>query len=128
MIRLGRMAIRPTFFRGIAFLLAVTPTVVSAQAPAGAPTTIVQLYNAVCRVGNWFFAFALVIAVVAFVYAGLQFFTGGGNEQQISKAKQVFKYGLIGIAIAVLAKSFIFIIANLIGITDIGNFFTGACA
>ena len=39
------------------------------------------------------------IAAIAFAYAGFLMFTSRGNEQQVTKAKEVFWYVLIGIVV-----------------------------
>jgi len=102
-------------------LVAATPAVAFAQAPTGAPTTLGQLYTAVCTVSNWFFAFVLILAVIALIYAGYLFFSSGGGEK-VTQAKKALFYGLIGATVAILAKSLVLVIGNLLGV-DVAGFF-----
>jgi hypothetical protein len=92
------------------------------MAPSGAPTTLGQLFTAVCTIANWFFAFVLVIAVIALIYAGYLFFTSGGGEK-VGQAKKALMYGLIGAAIVVLGKSLVLVIGNVLGV-DVSGILT----
>ncbi|OHA50045.1 MAG: hypothetical protein A2991_01675 [Candidatus Terrybacteria bacterium RIFCSPLOWO2_01_FULL_58_14] len=107
----------------LASLGAVLPLTVLAAAPTGVPRTLQDLYTVICNASNWFFAFVMVIAVVAFLYGAILFFSTSGNEQQISRARQVITYALLGVAVAVLAKAFIFIIGDFLGVSDVGGLF-----
>lgn len=76
---------------------------------------IVKLANTIAR---WFGIVVFAIAVISILYAALLFLTGGGNEETQSKAKQVLVYGLIGIAVALLATNATGIIEKTIGGRD----------
>ena len=96
---------------------AVLPTValaVASGAPSGAPTSIDALWGAICTVGNWVFAFILAGAVIAFIYSGYLFYSSGGGEK-VNQAKKVLTYGLIGTGIAILSKTLIVILGDLVG-------------
>src|SRR3990167_9977021 len=88
---------------------AVVPLTVLAGAPTGVPRTLQDLYTVICNASNWFFAFVMVIAVIAFLYGAILFFSTGGSEQQVSRARQVITYAVVGVAVAVLARSLIYI-------------------
>jgi hypothetical protein len=47
--------------------------------------------------------FAIPLAVIAFVYAGFQYLTAGGNEGQIKKAHEIFKDVGLGLIIVLTA-------------------------
>jgi hypothetical protein len=96
-------------------------------APKGVPKTLDDLYGVVCRIGTWFFALVLVIAVITFLRGAFEFFTSGGNEQKVSHAKQLFFYAIIGTAIALLSKTMVIVIGKFLNVTNTGSFFGTEC-
>ncbi|OHA50046.1 MAG: hypothetical protein A2991_01670 [Candidatus Terrybacteria bacterium RIFCSPLOWO2_01_FULL_58_14] len=89
----------------------------------GVPTTINNVYdNVLCPASNWLFAFVLVIAVIVLLMGAIMFFTAGGNEDQMATARRFLTYALVGVAVAVLAKSLIFVVGNFLGATSAGFF------
>ena len=48
-----------------------------------------------------------IIAVVAIIASGILYMTAAGNEDQIEKAKNIIKYSITGIIIAVAAYSIV---------------------
>ena len=60
---------------------------------------------------NWVFTILLITATILIVVAGFLFVTSGGNDSQLKQARQMILYGLIGIAVAFLARGII----NLVG-------------
>ena len=102
----------------LAASLVLLPSVAASAGIADeVPKTINQLVNAVCRIGNWFFALLIVSAVLVFLWAGATFLFGGSNEQSLQKAKRFVFYGIIGIALAVLSRGLVVIIAMLLGVS-----------
>lgn len=53
-----------------------------------------------------------IIAVIAFVVAGVQFLTAQGDPEKISRAKMSFVWGIAGIIVGIIAFSIILIIRN----------------
>ncbi|MBI4134385.1 MAG: hypothetical protein HY475_03110 [Candidatus Terrybacteria bacterium] len=117
------MHFQHTFRLFLAPLGALLPLTVLAAAPTGVPRTLQDLYSVVCGASNWLFAFVMVIAVVAFLYGAILFFSTGGSEQQVSRARQVITYAVVGVAVAVLARSLIYIIGSSLGATDVAGLF-----
>ncbi len=68
-------------------------------------------------VGNWFGTLVFILAVIAILYSAFLFLTAGGNEESLTTAKKVLIYGIIGIAVALLAVNAIKIIQATIGST-----------
>jgi len=64
---------------------------------------------------NWFFTILLAIAVIFIILAAWTFLTAGGNPESVTKARQMLIYALIGIAVAILAKSMPAIIKSILG-------------
>jgi len=78
----------------------------------GSPEEVVTLIETLT---NWLFTILLAVAVVFIIIAGWTFLTAGGNPDSVTKARQMLIYALIGIAVAVLAKSMPAIIKVLLG-------------
>lgn len=96
--------------------------------PTGVPQSITDLYEVVCRAGNWLFTFVMVIAVITFLRGAIEYLMGGGNDQQVQNAKKLITYAVVGVAIAILARGIIYVIADLLNVTDASSFFTGECS
>ena len=64
---------------------------------------ICDVLDLVKTAANWFSFFILLFAIIAILYAAFLFLTAGGNEETSKKARSVLIYGLIGIAIGLLA-------------------------
>jgi uncharacterized membrane protein len=55
------------------------------------------------RIINVALGFLGIIAVVIVLYGGFMWMTAGGNEERITKAKQILTAGVIGLVIIVMA-------------------------
>lgn len=108
------------FFSAAGAVALFAPAFAFAQAPSGAPTSISALYGAICTIGNWFFAFVLAASMIAFIYSGYLFFSSAGGEK-VNQAKKVLTYAIIGTGVAILSKTLIVVIGNLVG-ADVGPF------
>jgi type IV secretory pathway VirB2 component (pilin) len=54
----------------------------------------------------------LVIVVLMIIVAGYMFVTGGGNPETIGKARNMLMYALVGLAVAVVARGLIALVAK----------------
>lgn len=93
-------------------------------ARAAEVTNICTIVNTVNRVAGIVSFLVGIIAVIILLYAGFLFLTAGGNEESLKNAKGYLLYGIIGIAVALLATSAAPIIQNFIG----GESFATQCA
>lgn len=66
---------------------------------------------------DWLFTFLLIFAVVMFIYAAYLYLFSGGAEESTAKAKNYLVYGVIGVAVGMLAKGIVFVVAQLVGVT-----------
>lgn len=55
------------------------------------------------RIINIALGFLGIIAVVIVLYGGFMWMTAGGNEERITKAKQILTAGVIGLVIIIMA-------------------------
>ena len=84
-----------------------------------AVSNVCDIFNIVIRIQNWFAAFFFAIAAIMLLYAGFLFLTGGGSEDTLKKAKTYLIYGLIGIAVGLLAGNAVRIVQSVVGGTAI---------
>jgi hypothetical protein len=66
---------------------------------------------------NWFFNIVIAIAAIMIVYSGFQYVTASGDTTKTGKALNTLIYALIGIAIALIAKGVIYLVASFFGET-----------
>ena len=62
-----------------------------------------NLANFINGLATWFAGLILAISVLVILYAAFLFVTAAGSEEKVSKAKGTIVYGLVGIAVALLA-------------------------
>ncbi|MBI2577522.1 MAG: hypothetical protein HYV77_01615 [Candidatus Wildermuthbacteria bacterium] len=63
---------------------------------------------------HWLLIIGLVIAPIVVLYAGFLFLTGGTNPENISKAKQVLLYAIIGLVVIILSGAVVNIVRDLL--------------
>ncbi len=111
MKRMTQLQIRKT---PVAYILFTA--VVSAPAFASAAITdicgIVYVVNSIAR---WFGIIVFIVSVVAFLYAAFLYLTSGGSEENLTTARQVLIYAVIGTAVALLATSAVSIVSKTVG-------------
>lgn len=86
------------------------------KSPGTAPTIFTtgkQLVEFIVTIGNWIFYILLAAAGVFLIYAGVLFVTAAGDAQQITKARGILINGLIGVAIAALARGAVAVVESI---------------
>lgn len=56
-----------------------------------------------------------IIAVIAFVVAGVMFLTAYGEAEKVKKARSAFLWGVVGVVVAILAFGIIKLVESAIG-------------
>ena len=88
------------------------------------PTGQTDLVQIVVNIINVVLGLLGLLAVVIVLIGGFEWMTAGGKDDQVGRAKNRLKYGLIGLAIIFLAYGIVsFVISRL---TDLGAGGTGA--
>lgn len=82
--------------------------------PEGSIRVIGDVYATICHASNWFFAIVVLIAVFALLYGAIKFFTAGGNEDQSTIGRKYVTLSIVGIIVAVLAKSIVYVVGNFV--------------
>lgn len=85
------------------FMFVIVPVVFAQVAVTGGPSTIDELIDLIDRIGKWFQAIVLLIAIIMIIYAGLTWMTAGGDEEKLGKARKILIWGLVGLGIAIFA-------------------------
>lgn len=70
----------------------------------------------VIRVADFASTIVGPIAVIMVLIAGFLYMTAGGSEDRVKKAHKTLLWAVVGIAVALLARSVEFIIRDLIGV------------
>jgi len=102
----------------ITFLIS-SPLLVSAdldQIPVPGPTQT-SISGLLTKALQWIFNITIFLAAIFLVFAGIMYVTSGGDQDKVKKALNTLMYALIGVAVAVLAKSLIYIIGKMFGAT-----------
>lgn len=65
-------------------------------------------------IAQWIFNLAIPIAVAMIVYSGILFLTAAGELAKVTKAKDVLKYAVIGLAIILIGSGFVTLIQSIL--------------
>ncbi|MEK7192077.1 MAG: hypothetical protein AAB646_00990 [Patescibacteria group bacterium] len=101
----------------ITSLVALLPFLAFAQAPAGPLTTVTSLSDIIRiieTIVNWIFAFLMLLTTVFVLYAAYLYLTAAGNEENVKKAKDVILYAAVAVAVALLSRAVVFIVAGIV--------------
>jgi FtsH-binding integral membrane protein len=81
------------------------PALISVSAAPGDPivTSPDQVTDMIKSLTVWFAEIVLAIAIVFILISAWTFLTAGGNPENVTKARQMLVYALVGIAVAILA-------------------------
>lgn len=96
--------------------LQLTPFVALAQIG-----DICDVLNLVDTAATWFGILVFIIALIAILYAAFLFLTSGGSEETTKSARTTLLYGLIGIAVALLATTAVDFVSATVGGESIDN-------
>ncbi len=89
------------------------------QAPSSENFSLSDFIN---NLINWFFYALLVVALVMILMVAYTYITAGGEAAKASKAGKNLGFILLGIAIALLAKSMIYLTCVIIGSGEMCTF------
>lgn len=81
--------------------------------PQGLPTDICVLLN---NLTDFAIQLSIVIAPFFVLWAAWLFISSAGNEQQITTARKIILYVVIGLAIVFLARGLVFVIQDVLGV------------
>ncbi|MBU1017982.1 pilin [Patescibacteria group bacterium] len=64
---------------------------------------------------NYFLGLLGLIAVAMLIYAGVLMVTAGGNDEQVTKARKIIMYAVVGIVIILLSYTVVTFVASALG-------------
>ena len=97
--------------------LLVSPILCLAQeAPPGPIGGYAEIIAIVTRITNWIFGILMAVVVVMILWAAFEFLTAGGSPEKVGAARQKLTYAVIGIVVALLARSVVPIVKLILGI------------
>lgn len=80
------------------------------------PPAAADLWAILDTATRWFYGIFLALAVLMVIYAGFMFLTAGGDAEKISKAREALMYAVVGVVVALLARSIVPIAKALLGL------------
>jgi hypothetical protein len=84
----------------------------------GAPPTVAAqgtLGQNITTIINYFLGLLGLIAVAFLIYAGILMVTAGGNDEQVTKARKIIMYAVIGIVIILLSYTVVTFVSSALG-------------
>ncbi len=67
------------------------------------------------NITNWVFIIGLVIAPIMIIVAAFIFLTSGANPSQMSTAKKIVLWTVIGLIVILIARGFFAVLSGLVG-------------
>ncbi len=72
-------------------------------------------------IAQWIFNLAIPIAVAMIVYSGILFLTAAGEPAKVTKAKDVLKWAVVGLAIILIGSGFVTLIQSILELGGTGT-------
>lgn len=92
-----------------------------AEDKAAQPGQYDRLYNQFVNMVKYFYSIVFMLSMAFLAWAGLQYLTAKGDDQQITKAKKNTLYGIIGLGIILGVWIIILLVSNIIGVQAPNN-------
>lgn len=80
-----------------------------------APSGLGRIVGIICTVFNWMYTIALAVGIIFVIIGAITYMTSGGDTGKVGEANKKILYAAVGMAIAMIAKGFPMIIAELVG-------------
>jgi len=74
-----------------------------------------RLGTIITRISNWALGILIAIAAIFIIYAAFTYLTAGGDPEKVKTANRIILYAAVAIAVGLLSKTFVYIVANLLG-------------
>ena len=103
------------FITSMFFIASVkADTATTTDGISGIDLTLDDVVSIIQRVAGYFYSIAIVLAVILTIYIGILFFTAGGDDAQVGKAKKMMIWLIVGIAILLIGRGIITLVENLL--------------
>lgn len=84
------------------------------------------IVNLIDKVANWMFTILLVLAVIFIVWAAYNYLLSEGNEEKVTAAHKALVYAAVAVAVAVLARGFVYVVRNTVMGTNVAQQYQSA--
>lgn len=71
--------------------------------------------DALASITNAFTVILFALAVIFFLIAGFNYLTSGGSDEKVKTAHKQLIYGLVALAVAIVARGLVFFVQEIIG-------------
>jgi len=93
----------------------IFPYAAFADRLGGMENTSLSIYSLGLSIADAVWVVFTIIALVAFVIAGIMFLTAQGEPEKLKTARSAFLWGVAGVIVAILAFTVISIVKNALG-------------
>ncbi len=108
--------INSAFLRFIFSAFVINQTIARAYAAIDPPINSVDdATNLLCRFIGFFYVVVLAFSIVAILLAAFKYLTSGGDPTKVSGATKALTYGVVGIAVAIIAAGLPAFVASVLG-------------
>lgn len=111
------------FFVVNSFFMAPPYSVASESSVDYIDLTMEDVLSILGNLAGYFYSAAIVIAVILTIYVGILFFTAGGDDQQIGKAKKMMIWLIVGIAVLLIGRGVITFVRDILETGNKGDAF-----
>ncbi len=80
------------------------------------PNQYRNITEVIDAVSGYLFNIAIPISVIMIIYAGVRFLIARGDPGEVTKAKEILKYAVIGLAIMLIGKGFVSLINSVLNL------------
>ena len=80
------------------------------------PSGYTDLMDVVNAIANYVYLIAIPIAVIMIVYGGVRFLMARGNPGEVTKAKQILLWAMVGLAVIFINTGFVYLVKAILGI------------
>lgn len=80
------------------------------------PSQYRDLKEVIDAISGYLVKIAIPIAIIMIVYAGVRFLMARGDPKEVSAAKDILKYAIIGLAIVLIGKGFVTLVNSILGV------------
>ncbi len=105
-LAMALFTVNNAFAQGGSFFQEGTP-------PSAATQT--SLGESITTIINYFLGLLGLVAVVFLIYAGVLMVTAGGNDEQVTKARKIIMYAIVGIVIILLSYTIVQFVSQAFG-------------
>jgi len=80
-----------------------------------------KVVAAICNIASAMFWILIALSTVMVLYGAFLYLTGGADAEKVKSAHKTITYAAVGVVVAILAKGFPFIVANIFSATGLPN-------